>query len=85
MSFLVACDGKQENYEEPPFAIHGAGDTLRMSQGNGPQEKCRAYGAATVADPFILRLRFETSKGPVLLAYFHVAALTLFDTRGVVL
>jgi hypothetical protein len=27
LSFL-ACDGKQENYEEPPFAIHGAGDTL---------------------------------------------------------
>jgi hypothetical protein len=27
LSFL-ACDGKQENYEELPFAIHGAGDTL---------------------------------------------------------
>jgi len=27
LSFL-ACDGKQENSEEPPFVIHGAGDIL---------------------------------------------------------
>jgi hypothetical protein len=27
-SSFLACDGKQENSEESPFAIHGAGDRL---------------------------------------------------------
>jgi hypothetical protein len=31
LSFL-ACDGKQENSEEPPFAVHGAGARIEMSK-----------------------------------------------------
>jgi hypothetical protein len=54
-----------------------------MSQGNDPQENNVARtSAATVAGPPILRLRFATPKGPILLAYFHVAPITLFDTSG---
>jgi hypothetical protein len=47
VSFLV-CEGKQENYEEPPFVIDGAGDTLaRVTRKRPLIKQRRAAGAAT--------------------------------------
>lgn len=69
MSFL-GCDGKQENSEEPPFAIPGAGDTLPYVRSKRLSKTGRASRRQ------ILKFSGQLHKIPKNKVKFIVAAVT---------